>query len=288
MVQFHHRPSSVFALRNMEREHFIEEPTDTYQRLTSAFVVETEQFSTEDERHTARKAIETMNTPLYASVAAFESASEDVAHKVHTRVRNEGMYILFLDRAYERKDDPSRQQADAQHQLILGDLPSSQQQQLLALENKLFAFWDIEQDMRERMRSSSPVSEEELREFILRKSTDIFLYATITRFSIPMPREVMLEFYVHQLLRDVDDDFRDLAEDAEEQMPNPLLLKLWQKGAYDFSRSCDQRELESLVTETGVFAQHTSFIRAYCQAISANLPEKYKWMRQCAGIPVEL
>jgi hypothetical protein len=268
----------------MERECPIEEPADAYQRFTSTFTDEANFLPMEDERHMARKAIETMNSPLYATIAAFETASEDVAHKVHTRVRNEGMYILFLDRAYERKDEPSRLQAEEQHQRVLSDLLSPQRDQLLALEKKLFTFWDMEQKMREKMRSNTPVSEEDLREFILRKSTDVFLYATITRFSVPVPREVMLEFYMHQLLRDVEDDFRDLAEDGNEQMPNPLLLRLWQHGNYDFSCPLDQQRLELLATETGVFAQHSSFVRNYCQTIVENLPKKYQWMRLCSGI----
>lgn len=253
---------------------------DRYYELTRVFQEEAAQFGPEEHK-IAQKAISTVNTSLYAAVALDRTDSEEIAHRVHTLVRDETMYILFLDRFYESGDALSKSIADRCRKRVETLLQPEQHLSLSQLEAKLFTFWDVEREMKEKVQLQQPISDAELREFILRKSTDVFAYAHAAGCVCKFPRGVVLELYRQQLMRDVEDDLRDLGEDATQSMPNPLLIRLQQKKLYDPSVVHRQEDLMRAVQESGVSQEHSTFVQKYCSAISRSFPQEYLWMREC-------
>ncbi len=241
-----------------------------------------------EQRDIARKAISTVNTPIYRAFVESKTNEFDKARKVHEQVRDECMYVLFLDKFYESGNPEFQKIADECHVRVQQTLNPAQREKLSDTEKRLFAFWDLEQKMKQSMQRNDPVSDADLREFIRRKSTDVFLYTTVTRFSSYIPKEVIMELYMHQLLRDLGDDHDDLEEDLSEGMPNPLLLRLVQKGVNVPTLPKDQAVLSREVDASGVSKEHTAFVTKYCRAIEPDLPEHLQWMRECAGIDVNM
>ena len=262
-------------------------PQEMYHTLSHRFREEADEIGGQ-EGEIALKAIETVNTPLYATLGWQESGSEEVAQRIHTLVRNEVMYVLFLDKFHETSQEHYRHMADACRERVRTALSAEQNKQLTALEKKLFVYWDVERDMSSRMSSGDATLSEDIRELTLRKSTDVFAYATLLRTMQDVPKEVVLELYAHQLLRDVQDDIADLEEDAQEHMPNPLLLRLFLRGDYYSHVKYDQQQLEKMARSMGVIEEQQQLVRDYCRTISASLPPQYEWMRECAGVEVSL
>jgi hypothetical protein len=256
-----------------------------YRRCSERYTDEVKTLPTE-EQGIAHKAIATVNTPLYAVVAKLLANSQQIADRVHTLIRDEAMYVLFLDRSYESDDTESAELARRCSARARSALSNAQVGKLEAIEKKLFVFWEIEQELRKRMEEGEEVTGTEMHSFMRRKSTDVFVYTTILQFFANTPQEVVLELYTHQLLRDVEDDERDLEEDASEHMPNPLLLQLYREGKYSCDHTYTQQALEVLCTDCGLIENHRSSVRAYCEKVSAHLSRSYRWMSDCSGIKI--
>lgn len=130
-------------------------------------------------------------------------------------------------------------------------------ERLAAAEKELYPFFTEEDRMRTLIRNGQDVTESAINALTLRKSTDVFLYA-----SIPgdIPTAIERNLYLRQLFRDCDDDFRDLGEDSERGNPNPLLLRLYRRG---HPIRGTQEELSRIVEQTGVGREHLAFIRTY-------------------------
>lgn len=263
-----------------------DESLQRYDVLTKASRTEIADLP-EEQRLMAGKVIETINSPLYRAIAYQLTSSLEIAQQIHNQVRDEAMYILFLDRKYESGDNRFQILADECHSRVMRTLKSEQQRKLLDMEEKLFKFWSLEQRMKHAMETDMLISDADLREFIRRKSTDVFAYGTVARQIAHFPREVMLELYGHQLLRDLEDDHADLEEDAVDTMPNPLLLRLKQRGISFTDLPQKQTDLEAAITITGVSDEHRSFVQSYCHTILKPLPKKFAWIRDCARINVE-
>ena len=78
----------------------VTKPSDKYFSLFQIFLAETGQMSDETLRDVTKKAISTINTPLYAAIVHFETDSLERALLSHELILEEARYILFLDYLY--------------------------------------------------------------------------------------------------------------------------------------------------------------------------------------------
>ena len=173
--------------------------------------------------------------------------------------------VLILYNYYNETGlDGYHSRAEDAHQVLLKKLEPHKKNRLLGLEMELVpTFFTLERRLSAKLRRGDIIDDREVQEFTLRKSTDVFLYAAIAAFVVPIPKQVADELYYQQLLQDFDDDHRDLAEDFEQRMPNPLIMRFHKRGLIDFNRHYSQGQLEELAKRSGVYDEHKAFVESY-------------------------
>ncbi len=204
------------------------------------------------------KAIETMGLPLFFVLAQEVTGDDTLAGKIYQLVLLEAKYILYLDFYHEGKGVENKNLADQFHNELLFQLKKNQREELLSLEKNLFYFWDLERELAKKM-FVKQVTFQEVEEYTLLQSTDVFLYIQILSFFCKFPNHLYETLYLAQVQRDFGDDQRDLQEDFEEGMPNPLLLRLWEKGITP--KESRLTFLQTEVTRFGVLEEQSIFLK---------------------------
>jgi len=258
-------------------------PEQVYRDLFSDFWSESTRIEDSSLRDITRKAILTINTPLYALLVYKNTGDISEARMCHELVMDEARHILYLDNYYETGKMCDREQATVHQSCILEKLTQDQRDKLLCLETELFKYWAYERQLSDRLFSNDKISEQEIADFTLRKSTDVYLYAMISGFVTTLPTPLVTEIYHQQLRRDIHDDLEDLAEDYGHRMPNPLLMRLHGMNGLDFGREYSQDELLKLVQTSGVFVNQTKFLENHFK--DHPIPDEYAWIRDCV-VPV--
>jgi len=227
------------------------------------------------------KSVSTINTPIYATIVYFKTSSFNVARRIHNLIILECQYILFLDNYHETGLIREKRKAQKSHEVLLSKLNKKQKERLMKLENKLFSYWDLERKLSGKLKKNKKVSDSEIKTITRKKSTDVFLYFLILNFFLKVPKSIINEIYKQQLIRDFDDDMRDLFEDFRQAMPNPLLLRLYRRKMLDPNEQYSQDELEQLVKAQGIDKEQRKFIEEYIKNWPANLPNQYGWIQNC-------
>ena len=250
-----------------------------YASLTTRFLRDAEQIDDGGLRALTKKSILTINTPLYATLVYQENGSIEMAVLCHYLVLDEARYILLLDYFHENGEEAYKLQAEATHQRLLSRLKPDEKERLLGLEKLLVPeFFGFERELSNKLKNGDDINNAEIQEYTFKKSEDVFLYATVAGFVAPIPRQVINELYHQQLLRDFEDDCRDLSEDFGQRMPNPLIMRIWQRKLIDLNSPYTQQQLEILVRSSSVFEEHMGYLNEHIRSQQNNLPPKYAWL----------
>ena len=174
---------------------------------------------------------ENAQDPTYFIAAYFDTKNIAVGLWVYRIVRSLTRYVLLSDRFYETGNkgyallakrvlksinDFLKSERDAQHLIYSIDYSLGQ----------FSAFWKFEQIIKRRILKNSSFSYTEIRHFNRSKSSDASLvYAKVLDAKLPSFNEnVALVLHYNQALLDIQDDWEDIEDDVQEDLPNIFVM----------------------------------------------------------------
>ncbi|MFL6441620.1 MAG: hypothetical protein ACJ702_06655 [Nitrososphaeraceae archaeon] len=183
---------------------------------------------------------ENAQDPTYFIAAYFDTKNIAESLWVYRIVRSLTRYILLSDRFYETGNkryallakqvyksvnELLRSRLDVQHLIYSIDY----------LLGQFSAFWKFEQIIKRRILKNYTFSYAEIRHFNLAKSSDASLvYAKVLDAKLPSFNEnVALVLHYNQALLDLQDDWEDIEDDVQEDMPNIFVMAAVDKVPYN-------------------------------------------------------
>jgi len=175
---------------------------------------------------------ENAQDPTYFIAAYFDTKNIADALSVYRIVRSLTRYILLSDRFYETGNDRYALLAKQVRKAVNELLQSSErnaQHLIYSIDYSLeqfSAFWKFEQIIKRRILKNYTFSYTEIRHFNLSKSSDASLvYAKVLDVKLPSFNEnVALVLHYNQALLDILDDWEDIEDDVQEDMPNIFVM----------------------------------------------------------------
>ena len=176
---------------------------------------------------------ENAQDPTYFIAAYFDTKNIAEALWVYRIVRSLTRYILLSDRFYETGNDRyallAKQVHKSVNKLLLQSSESNAQHLIYSIDYSLeqfSAFWKFEQIIRRRILENFTFSYTELRHFNLSKSSDASLvYSKVLNAKLPTFNEnVALVLHYNQALLDILDDWEDIEDDVQQDMPNIFVM----------------------------------------------------------------
>jgi hypothetical protein len=177
---------------------------------------------------------ENAQDPTYFIAAYFDTKNIAEALWVYRIVRSLTRYILLSDRFYETGNNRYALLAKQVHksvnkELLLQSSESNAQHLIYSIDYSLeqfSAFWKFEQIIKRRILNNRTFSYTELRHFNLSKSSDASLvYSKVLDAKLPSFNEnVALVLHYNQALLDIQDDWEDIEDDVQEDMPNIFVM----------------------------------------------------------------
>src|SRR5215218_9898172 len=174
---------------------------------------------------------ENAQDPTYFIAAYFDTKNIAEALWVYRIVRSLTRYILLSDRFYETADDRYALLAKQVRKSVNELLQSESDAQHLTYSidyslGQFSAFWKFEQIIKRRILKNYTFSYAEIRHFNLSKSSDASLvYSKVLDAKLPSFNEnVALVLHYNQALLDIQDDWEDIEDDIQEDMPNIFVM----------------------------------------------------------------
>jgi hypothetical protein len=175
---------------------------------------------------------ENAQDPSYFMATYFDTRNIVEALWVYRIVRSLTRYVLFSDRFHETGNDRYALLAEQAHKSVNELLQSERddaQHLIYSLDYSLeqfSAFWKFEQVIKRRMLENRTFSYTEIRHFNLSKSSDApLMYAKVLDAKLPSFNEnVALVLHYNQALLDIQDDWEDIEDDVQEDMPNIFVM----------------------------------------------------------------
>ncbi|MFL6315373.1 MAG: hypothetical protein ACJ73C_01360 [Nitrososphaeraceae archaeon] len=183
---------------------------------------------------------ENAQDPTYFIAAYFDTKNIAESLWVYRIVRSLTRYILLSDRFYETGNKRYALLAKQVHKSVNELLRSGLDVQHLIysidyLLGQFSAFWKFEQIIKRRILKNYTFSFTEIRHFSLAKSSDASLvYAKVLDAKLPSFNEnVALVLHYNQALLDIQDDWEDIEDDVQEDMPNIFVMAAVDKVPYN-------------------------------------------------------
>src|SRR5215208_6043680 len=174
---------------------------------------------------------ENAQDPTYFIAAYFDTKNLVEALWIYRIVRSLTRYILLLDRFYETGNDRYTLLAKQVYKSVNEFLQSKCDAHHLIYSidyslRQFSAFWKFEQIIKRRILKNRTFSYTEIRYFNLSKSSDASLvYAKVLDAKLPSFNEnVALVLHYNQALLDILDDWEDIEDDIQEDMPNIFVM----------------------------------------------------------------
>jgi hypothetical protein len=174
---------------------------------------------------------ENAQDPTYFIAAYFDTKKITDALWVYRIVRSLTRYILLSDRFYETGKDRYALLAKQVRKSVNEILQSNGDVQHLIYSidyslKQFSAFWKFEHIIKRRILKNYTFSYNEIRHYNLSKSSDALLvYANVLDAKLPSFNEnVALVLHYNQALLDIQDDWEDIEDDVQDDMPNIFVM----------------------------------------------------------------
>lgn len=174
---------------------------------------------------------ENAQDPTYFIVAYFDTKNLAESIWVYRIVRSLTRYILLSDRFYETGKDRYALLAKQVRKSVNEILKSNGNVQHLIYSidyslKQFSAFWKFEHIIKRRILKNYTFSYNEIRHYNLSKSSDALLvYANVLDAKLPSFNEnVALVLHYNQALLDIQDDWEDIEDDVQDDMPNIFVM----------------------------------------------------------------
>jgi hypothetical protein len=200
---------------------------------------------------------ENIQDPTYFIAAYFDTKNIADALWIYRIVRSLTRYILLSDRFYETGNDRYALFAKRVRKSVSELLQSRHDAQYLVysidyLLEQFSAFWKFEQVIKRRILKNYTFSYAEIRHFNLAKSSDASLiYAKVLDAKLPSFNEnVALVLHYNQALLDIQDDWEDLEDDVQEDMPNIFVMAAVENVPYNTIKKSRPDMMRKVVLST--------------------------------------
>jgi hypothetical protein len=174
---------------------------------------------------------ENAQDPTYFIAAYFDTKNIAESIWVYRIVRLLTRYILLSDRFYETRNNRYALLAKQVRKSVIEFLQTKYDSRHLidSIDYSLrqfSAFWKFERIIKRRIQKNHNFSYSEIRHFNLSKSSDASLvYAKVLDAKLPSFNEnVTLVLHYNQALLDIQDDWEDIEDDVQEDMPNIFVM----------------------------------------------------------------
>ena len=234
---------------------------------------------------------ENAQDPTYFIAAYFDTKNIAEALWVYRIVRSLTRYILLSDRFYETGNGRYALLAKQVHKSVNKLLQSSESNArhlIYSIDYSLeqfSAFWKFEQIIRRRILENYTFSYTELRHFNLSKSSDASLvYSKVLDAKLPTFNEnVGLILHYNQALLDILDDWEDIEDDVQEDMPNILVMAAVDNNIpYDTIKKSRQDMIRKIVlTATNSSGGPVSRLvnELHASSTSVSIPENFAFLK---------
>ena len=180
---------------------------------------------------TFRTIDEKAQDPTYFVATYFDTKDIHQALWVYRMVRLLARYILVYDRYFETRKNRyailANKVRKSINKIFENEIDSHHLKYSIDFSLKQFwPFWKFEQILKSRIIEGNTFSYNEIRNFNLFKSSDASLiYARVLDAKLPSFSEnVSLVLHYNQALLDLKDDWEDIEEDIQEDMPNAFVM----------------------------------------------------------------
>lgn len=241
-----------------DRMIFIEQMISLNKLLSSNDSHESTSFLTVDEK---------AQDHTYFIATYFDTKDIDQALWVYRLVRLLTRYILLSDKYFETDNVEFNLMAKRVRTLIDEFLLTGTNKNHLnySLDNSLtqfWPFWKFEQLIKRRTLAGYTFSYKEIRHFNLLKSSDApIVYSRVLDAKIPSFTEnVSIILHYNQALLDLQDDWEDIEEDVQADMPNVFVMAAVQDVSYNSIKNSTKDGIRNIVLERSV-SSRASIIR---------------------------
>ncbi|MGA7008604.1 MAG: hypothetical protein WB612_02595 [Nitrososphaeraceae archaeon] len=169
--------------------------------------------------------------PTYFVAAYYDTNDIDQALWIHRMVRLLARYILLYDRFFELGENKYKVLARKVRRSINELLANANDKDHLNYSidfslKQFWPFWNFEKIVKRRILEGHTFSYKEIRNFNQFKSSDAsIVYAKVLDAKLPSFNEnVSLVLHYNQALLDLLDDWQDIEEDVQEDMPNVFVM----------------------------------------------------------------
>lgn len=268
-------------------------PTDTLlfvQQMVSLSAL-LSSFDRNFNNHTFPAIDENAQDPTYFIAAYFDTKNIAEALLVYRIVRSLTRYILLSDRFYETGNDRyallAKQVHKSANKLLLKCSEGNAEHLIYSIDYSLqqfSAFWKFEQFIKRRILENRTFSYTEIRHFNLSKSSDApLVYAKILDAKLPSFNEnVALVLHYNQALLDIQDDWEDIEDDVQEDMPNIFVMAAVETIPYNRIKKSRQDIIRDVVltatnSSEGPVSRLVNELHASSKSVS--IPENFAFLK---------
>ena len=268
-------------------------PTDTLlfvQQMVSLSAL-LSSFDRNFNNHSLPAIDENAQDPTYFIAAYFDTKNIAEALLVYRTVRSLTRYILLSDRFYETGNDRyallAKQVHKSANKLLLQSSEGNAHHLIHSIDYSLeqfSAFWKFEQFIKRRILENRTFSYTEIRHFNLSKSSDApLVYAKILDAKLPSFNEnVALVLHYNQALLDIQDDWEDIEDDVQEDMPNIFVMAAVETIPYNRIKKSRQDIIRDVVlTATNSSGGPVSRLvnELHASSKSVSIPENFAFLK---------
>ena len=192
--------------------------------------------------------------PTYFVATYFDTKDIEQALWVYRMVRLLARYILVYDRYFETRKNRyailARKVRRSINKMLVNEIDIHHLKYSIDFSLKQFwPFWKFEQILKSRIIEGNTFSYNEIRNFNLFKSSDASLiYARVLDTKLPSFSEnVSLVLHYNQALLDLMDDWEDLEEDIQEDMPNAFVMAAIENVPYKIIKKYNVTKLRNAI-----------------------------------------
>ena len=203
---------------------------------------------------TFRTIDEKAQDPTYFVATYFDTKDIHQALWVYRMVRLLARYILVYDRYFETRKIRyailAKKVRKSINKIFENEIDSHHLKYSIDFSLKQFwPFWKFEQILKSRIIEGNTFSYNEIRNFNLFKSSDASLiYARVLDAKLPSFSEnVSLVLHYNQALLDLKDDWEDIEEDIQEDMPNAFVMAAIENVPYKELKKCRITKLRNII-----------------------------------------
>ena len=205
--------------------------------------------------------------PTYFIATYFDTKDIHQALWVYRMVRLLARYILVYDRYFETGNNRyailARKVRKFVNKMLVNEIDSHHLKYSIDFSLKQFwPFWKFEQILKSRIIEGNTFSYNEIRNFNLFKSSDASLiYARVLDAKLPSFSEnVSLVLHYNQALLDLIDDWEDIEEDIQEDMPNAFVMAAIENVPYKIIKNSNDARIRNIILDS-LDSSRSSIIR---------------------------